>query len=63
MYTDSTHTNTGGRMFTHILNKMTHYFLHRAIEQLEAENELHNADTVIDFCDDYWTYFVSDRTE
>jgi hypothetical protein len=46
-------------MFNTLLNKLTHYFLHRAIEQLEAENELHNADTVIDFCDDYWTYFVS----
>ena len=50
-------------MLNTLLNKITHYFLHRAVEQLEAVNELHNADDVADFCDDYWTYFVSDNTE
>ncbi len=46
-------------MLNTLLNKLTHYFLHRAMQQLDEKNELHNADTVIDFCDDYWTYFVS----
>ena len=50
-------------MLDTLLNKMTHYFLHRAVAQLEAVNELHRADDVADFCDDYWTYFVSKDEE
>ena len=48
-YTNTQHNNKEVEMFNTLLNKLTHYFLHRAIEQLEAKNELHCADTVIDF--------------
>ena len=54
-------------MFTHILNKITHYFLHRAWQQMQAADAQGIVDTVTDdvadFMDDYWTYFVSDNTE
>ena len=54
-------------MFTHILNKITHYFLHRAWEQMQAADEqgivATATDDVADFMDDYWSNFVSDNTE
>ena len=54
-------------MLTHILNKITHYFLHRAWIQMQAADEqgivATATDDVADFMDDYWSYFVSDNTE
>ena len=54
-------------MFTHILNKITHYFLHRAWMQMQVADEqgivATATDDVADFMDDYWSYFVSDNTE
>jgi len=54
-------------MFTHILNKITHYFLHRAWMQMQVADEqgivATATDDVADFMDDYWSNFVSDNTE
>ena len=55
-------------MLTQLLNKLTHYFLHRAFAQMErAEQEgtvSIATDDVADFCDDYYTRFVrSDNDE
>jgi len=49
-------------MLNKLLNKLTHYFLHRAFAQMQVaqqQNVVSTAnDDVADFCDDYWTYFV-----
>ena len=45
-------------MLNKLLNKLTHYFLHRAFAQMEVAQVDTANDDVADFCDDYWTYFV-----
>ena len=50
-------------MLNKLLNKLTHYFLGRAYAQMQTADEqgtvsMHE-DTVADFCDDYWSTFVS----
>jgi hypothetical protein len=54
-------------MFTHMMNKLTDYFLMRAytqMQQLMADGEVdYNEDTVSEYCEDYYTHFVSDDTE
>ena len=50
-------------MLNKLLNKLTHYFLGRAYAQMQTADSkgivsLHE-DTVADFCDDYWSTFVS----
>ena len=54
-------------MLTQLLNKLTHYFLHRAFAQMErAEQEgtvSTATDDVADFCDDYYTYFVRSNND
>ena len=41
-----------------LLNKITIYFLQRAYTQMEATNDLQNADKVAEHVEDYYTYFV-----
>ena len=41
-----------------LLNKITFYFLQRAYTQMEATNDLQNADKVAEHMEDYYTYFV-----
>ena len=41
-----------------VLNKITYYFLLRAYAQMEASNDLQNADAVAEHTEDYFTYFV-----
>jgi len=54
-------------MINTLLNKLTHYFLHRAWMQMQVADEqgivATATDDVADFIDDYWSYFVSDNTE
>jgi len=54
-------------MFTHILNKITHYFLHRAWTQMQAADEqgivATATDDVADFMDDYWSNFVRSEND
>jgi hypothetical protein len=40
-----------------LLNKITHYFLLRAYAQMEASNDLQNADKVAEHTEDYYTLF------
>ena len=42
-----------------LLNKITHYFLERAYTQMEATNDLQNADKVAEHNEDYYTNFVA----
>ena len=37
-----------------LLNKITYYFLNRAYKQLEANDNLQNADDVAEFLEDYY---------
>ena len=50
-------------MLDTLLNKLTHYFLHRAWTQMQAADEqgivATATDDVADFMDDYWSNFVS----
>ena len=50
-------------MLNTLLNKLTHYFLHRAWMQMQAADEqgivATATDDVADFMDDYWSNFVS----
>jgi len=54
-------------MLNKIMNKITHYFLHRAYAQMQVADKqgivyLHE-DNVADFCDDYWSTFVSEENK
>jgi hypothetical protein len=54
-------------MFNTVLNRITNYFMMRAytqMQQLMADGEVdYNEDTVSEYCEDYYTHFVSDRTQ
>ena len=54
-------------MFTHMMNKLTDYFLNRAYTQMQtllAEGKVdYCEDTVSEYCEDYYTHVVSDDTE
>lgn len=40
-----------------LLNKITFYFLERAYKQLEAADNLQNADDVAEFLEDYYAEY------
>ena len=42
-----------------LLNKITYYFLQRAYAQLEATDDLQNADDVAEFLEDYYAQKVN----
>ena len=42
-----------------LLNKITYYFLQRAYEQMEATDDLQNADDVAEFLEDYFAAKVN----
>ena len=54
-------------MLNKLLNKLTHYFLHRAWRQMQVADEQGVVatanDDVADFMDDYYTYFVRSEHE
>ncbi len=41
-----------------LINKITFYFLQRAYTQMQASNNLQNADKNAEHLEDYYTYFV-----
>ena len=42
-----------------LLNKITYYFLQRAYTQMEATDDLQNADDVAEFLEDYYAQKVN----
>ena len=52
------HNNKQEKNMQKLLNKITIYFLQRAYTQMEATNDLQNADKVAEHIEDYYTYFV-----
>ena len=54
-------------MINKLLNKLTHYFLHRAWMQMQVADEqgivATATDDVADFIDDYWSNFVRSEHE